>query len=352
MKYYTTLDYFSALYDKMGRQYPADVSGREAYEAWKQDIARRLTETIGLNLCQTAPAAPELLDSRDFGGYIREHWVIQTEPGVQMPYFLFKPRGAHNGGLIINPHGHGGGKEGNVGDPENPAVKASNRDPDRRSFAEELVDAGYYVACPDARGSGERRELKQQGDSPEDWRSSSHREIMHMAMGFGMSMIGFMVWDMQRLLDHLLDTLPEIDPEKVGCAGMSGGGQQTIYFAALDERVKCVVTSGYFYGFKEALLRLPSNCSCNYAPNLWKLLDMGDVGAMIAPRPLFVESGRHDPLEGAPGLDNVYPQVQIAREAFELQGCGDRLVHSIHEGGHQWVGTGVIDFFNHWLLQK
>lgn len=346
MKYYTTMDYFANLYDRVARQYPADVSGRDQYEAWKKDIRIRLAEAVGLNLCQQASAEPVLLDVMEAENYTREHWVIQTEPGVRMPFFLLKPLEGCNGGLVINPHGHGGGKEGNVGDPQNPAVKASNRDPAKKSFAEELVQAGYYVACPDARGSGERREIKQQGDLPENWRSSSHKEISQMAVGLGMSMIGMMTWDLMRLLDHLIHTLPDLDPEKVACAGMSGGGHQSIYFAALDERVKCVVTSGYMYGFKEALLKQPSNCSCNYAPNLWKLIDMGDIGAMIAPRPLFVESGRYDPLAGANGLENVYPQVQIAREAYELLGKGECLVHSVHEGGHQWNGTGVIDFIN------
>ena len=73
---------------------------------------------------------------------------------------------------------------------------------------------------------------------------------------------------------------------------------------------------------------------------------------MVAPRALFVESGRKDHLEGAPGLDNVYPQVQIARDAFELLGCPEKLVHSVHEGGHQWVGVGVRDFFDRWLLNE
>lgn len=353
MQYYTTLDYFSRLYDKVGRQHGADVSSREAYEAWKLDINRRLRDTIGLDLCEPAPANPRLLDVKEFENYTREHWLIQTEPLVEMPFFLLKPKGQHNGGLIMNPHGHGGGKESNIADPENPWVQEMQKKFGKKtSFAEELAAAGYYVACPDARGAGERREKWEQGEEPEKWRSNSHREINQMAVGFGMSMIGMMVWDLMRLLDYLLEAYPEINHDRVGCVGMSGGGQQTIYFSAMDERIKCAVTSGYFYGFKESLVRLPGNCSCNFAPNLWKLLDMGDLGAMIAPRPLFVESGRQDHLEGEPGLDNVYPQVEIARSAYTLLGVPDRIVHSIHEGGHQWVGKGVIPFFDKYLLQK
>ena len=352
MQYYTVSDYFARLYDKLGRQHPVDVSSKEAYNLWKQQVRQKLIESIGMDLCTPAPAQPKKLDTKEFDGYLREHWVMQTEPGVWMTFFLLKPKCAHNGGLILNPHGHGGGKENNVADPENPGVKARPDFGQKKAFAEEMAEAGYYVVCPDARGTGERREASQQGDAPENWRSNSHREINQMAVGFGMSMIGMLVWDLMRLLDYMLSAYPEIDPQKVGCAGMSGGGQQTLYVAALDDRIKAAVTSGYFYGFKEALLLQPGNCSCNFAYNLWKLVDMGDLGAMVAPRALFVESGRKDHLEGAPGLDNVYPQVQIARDAFELLGCPEKLVHSVHEGGHQWVGVGVRDFFDRWLLNE
>ena len=58
MKYYTTMDYFSRLYDKVGRQHPVNVSSREAFLAWKRDIRRRLASTVGLDLCEAAPVLP------------------------------------------------------------------------------------------------------------------------------------------------------------------------------------------------------------------------------------------------------------------------------------------------------
>jgi cephalosporin-C deacetylase-like acetyl esterase len=103
-----------------------------------------------------------------------------------------------------------------------------------------------------------------------------------MAIGFGQCMLGYMVWDLMRLIDFVAD-LPEIDEKRIGCVGMSGGGQQTIYLAALDERVSLAVTSGYFYGFKEALMLQPANCSCNFIPNIWRTLDMG-TSARSSPR--------------------------------------------------------------------
>ena len=63
------------------------------------------------------------------------------------------------------------------------------------------------------------------------------------------------VWDLMRLSDYLL-ALSESNGF-LACAGMSGGGQQTVWFSAMDDRVKAAITSGYFYGFKESLIELP-----------------------------------------------------------------------------------------------
>ena len=73
---------------------------------------------------------------------------------------------------------------------------------------------------------------------------------------------------------------------------------------------------------------------------------MGDMGAMIAPRPFFVESGEKDHLEGARGLMNVFPQMEIARKAYALYGAEENLHHAIHDGGHEWRGKGMREFLD------
>ena len=95
---------------------------------------------------------------------------------------------------------------------------------------------------------------------------------------------------------------------------------------------------------RDSLVSLPQNCACNFVPHLWETMDMGDMGAMIAPRALFVESGEKDHLEGKRGLENVYPQVMTAKRAFALYGKADSVVHSIHDGGHEWRGDGMKEF--------
>ena len=347
-RYYTTLEALVKKYERRERRWEFRAEDCEAHEIWRQGAVERLREIAGVDGCEETEPMPQRHRAAVQEGYVREYWTIRTEPEIVMPFYLLRP-GKANGAAVIIPHGHGSGKEGTICDRDNPGVMASGQAQAGECFAEKLVRAGYMVFCPDERGSGERREAKQQGDRPEDWRSNSHRELLQTAIGFGQSMIGMAVWDLMRLVDFV-EQQPEIGEGRIGCAGMSGGGQQTIWLAALDQRIKAAVTSGYFYGMKESLIVLAGNSACNYVPHMWETMDMGDMGAMIAPRPLFIESGEKDGLNGPSGLGNVYPQVETARRAYELYGAEERLVHRVHPGGHQWVGEGVMEFLEKSLL--
>ena len=109
----------------------------------------------------------------------------------------------------------------------------------------------------------------------------------------------------------------------------AGGGQQTLWFAALDDRVCAAITSGYFYGVRDALIELPQNCACNYVPHFFETADMGELGALLAPRPFFVESGTNDPLSGKRRLANVTEQLDVTRAAYRLFDAEDRIEHSV-----------------------
>lgn len=329
--YYTCQKYYERKYDSVKREYAFTATTKAEHQHWRDTARRRLAELIGIDQCVRTQARAECKNRIQKDGYVEEYWLMQTEPEIYMPFYFLKPE---NGGkkscpTVLNPHGHGGGKERVF----------------RERFAVTLARKGYCVACPDARGSGERREQWQQGEEAEKASMSSHREIQQMVLGFGQCMIGLAVWDLTRLLDEICGW-DCVDKDRIACAGMSGGGQQTLWLAALDDRIKAAITSGYFYGFKDSLVSLPGNCACNYVPNMWRTMDMGDMGAMIAPRAFFVESGERDHLEGARGLENVYPQMEITRRAYALYQAEDKLIHSVHNGGHEWRGDGMIEFLD------
>jgi hypothetical protein len=108
--------------------------------------------------------------------------------------------------------------------------------------------------------------------------------------------------------------------------------------------------SGYFYGYKDSLLRMNQNCSCNYVPGLWQTADLGDIGALLAPRPLFIETGSHDPLNGERGIVNVTEQLAITQQAYELLGVRDHVAHTVFDGEHRWDGIDALPWVDRWLL--
>ena len=93
------------------------------------------------------------------------------------------------------------------------------------------------------------------------------------------------------------------------------------------------------------------NCACNYAPGVMEHFDMGDLGAMICPRPLVVQSGRLDPLSGSRGLRNVTEQLDITRGAYTACGCPERLRQDVGEEGHRFYPEHLAEL-TAFLLQK
>jgi dienelactone hydrolase len=175
--------------------------------------------------------------------------------------------------------------------------------------------------------------------------------LSHITIPLGQTITGMWTWDLMRLIDYVAER-PECDADRIGCAGLSGGGLQTLWVSALDERVKCSVISGYFYGYRDSLLKLGGCCSCNYVPHLWELADMGDIGALIAPRPLLIETGDQDECNGERGVANATEQVEIARQAYSLLDATNRVFHHVFPGHHRWNGTRAIPWLKRWLRSE
>ena len=177
MTYFSVRDYMIAQFDRFGMEYAFDVNDvtdEASFYRWQAKARARLWEITGMNYCLEAPLEPKMLESTKMRGYTREKWLIQTEPSVYMPFYLLRPENP-NGKAMLNPHGHGGGKENSVIDFDDPQFAEKTRWGE--GYAIKLAREGYFVACPDARGSGERREAGQQGDEPQKAMSNSHREI-------------------------------------------------------------------------------------------------------------------------------------------------------------------------------
>jgi len=347
-RYYGSLAGMLSKYEKYGNKDRFRGSNLTEFLLWQQEIRKMLMKLIGLDRMDVCPLNPVLAERIELKeGIIREKVILQVEPDTFMPVYILIPPvlPQHKPDCFIAPPGHqGAGKYSVAGCYEIPAVM------DKIQFFHydygmQLAKLGYVALCPDCRGFGERRDEDLQNDEEQSFLNSTCRQLAHMAEPLGETVIGMNTWDLMRLIDYIYER-NEWNLETLGCAGFSGGGMQTLWLAALDDRVRQVMISGYLYGYRDSLLVLNGNCSCNYVPHLWEHVDMGDIGSLIAPRPLMIQSCREDHLNGPRGLINVEEQYEIIRNAYKLYGKEDRLFHDVREGGHCWHEEGLREFIN------
>lgn len=344
-KFYSSLPTMLKKYDKYARKDAFAGSTLEEFEEWKAKSRETIRELLGMEYMENCPLEPRLEERITLeNGIVREKVIIQVEPDTWMPMYILIPekKGEAKQECVLALPGHqGAGKYSVAGCYDIPAVKDKiefyNYD-----YGMQLAKRGYVALCPDCRGFGERRDEKMQTPGDEQaFLTSSCFHLAHMAEPLGMTVAGMCAWDAMRLIDYVYER-DEWDAENLGAIGFSGGGMQLLWLAALDERVKRCVISGYMYGYKDSLMILNGNCNCNYIPNLWKHFDCGDVASLIAPRKLAIQSCKEDHLSGPRRLENVYEQMDVIRSAYALYPEASAPVHDIREGGHRWH-EGVLD---------
>ncbi len=344
MRYYTTQEHFEQIFADTFRSHEFHAKTQEEYHIWSRAFREKLHELLGTNQMHTCPADPKILESIQCDGYVRKKMLIHTEKDVIMPFYMLIPNGLREGekrSAVIACHGHSSnGKESVAGVRR---IKAISQTIDHYdyNYGEVFAQKGYIVFAPDARGFGERRERYDHGTESERLLSSSCSYLHVMAVSLGQTVMGMWLWDLMRLADFALSC--DCVNGHIGCAGLSGGGMQSLWLAAMDTRMECSIVSGYFYGYLQSLL-INYNCLCNYVPDLWKVADIGDIGALICPRPVLIETGNQDDLNGKDGLDNVYPQVETVRKAMGLFDAQQNLYHDVFEGEHKWNGKKAFDW--------
>ena len=315
---------------EQGDPFPA-TGGAETVLAWRARCGERLTRLLG-RLPERVPLELETTERVQCDGYVRERVVFDTEDVMSVPAYLLVPDDRDGPGpAVLAVHGHGPGKATVVGlEP----TEAPNGD-----YAHQLARRGYVVLAPDLRCFGERL----------DWNPPDHyacdTNLVHAVMA-GWSPLTQNLWDMARAVD-VLEGHELVDPGRIAVAGLSYGGTIALFLAAWDSRVAAAVVSGYFSSWAQSH-KMPWNmCGSQVLPAMLGELEHVDLGALVAPRPMLVESGR---------ADDLFPALVAEEEVAKLRGVyqatgapRDSLVHDVFDGGHQWHGTEAYPFLERWL---
>jgi dienelactone hydrolase len=282
---------------------------------------------------------PEEGPIEDVGDYTRQRITIQTAPGYRIPLLVLRPRAEGPFKVVLAFHGHGYGKCDVCGLAHSDEI-AAWQETINYHYAVEAVKRGYIVFAPDKRAFGEQVEERDRLAGKQnscEWHNMS-------AMLLGMTQIGLHVWDNQRLLDFVTSK-EECRSRAVACLGVSGGGQATLWLAALDERVKVAIVSGHLGSFSDSIL-LTDGCSCNAVPGLLRWAKKGDVGGLIAPRPLLIESGSRDDCYSRDSQMDAY---RVVKRAYQVAGVPERVDIDLFEGPHQWSGRKAWHWLASWL---
>jgi dienelactone hydrolase len=275
----------------------------------------------------------EITDSVDCGTYQRDRIVFDSEQTMSVPAFVLIPHARRDrppGPAVLAIHGHGPGKS---------SVCGTDVDDAGDDYGRQLAELGYVVLAPDLRGFGERADWIPDDKYHCDWN-------LVCATMAGVVPLGRNVWDMQRAVDVLCAD-PLVDPTRLAVAGLSYGATCALFLAALDARVRLAIVSGFLSSWRAAHTVPWNMCGSQIMPGQLGALEHLDVAALIAPRPLLVESGVDDlifPVSAArstvDALRDVYAQVGATDDA---------LVHDVFEGGHRWHGALVSTFLERWL---
>lgn len=291
----------------------AGIRTREDAERRKKLVREKILRLIGNLPAYRGPLNTRQVGALDCGEYRIEKIIYESLPGFYVPANVYVPTTSKGPfPAILMPVGHWAEGKGA-----------------QRETAVGLVRKGFIALKYDPLGQGERLQYY----DPDLRRSKvvvEHDIAGAHTLLIGENLARYRIWDGMRGIDYLL-TRTDVDPNRIGCTGCSGGGTLTTYISALDDRVKAAAPACYITSWQELMEKQSPMDSEQSFPNFLKEgLDMADFVELCAPKPFLIASTIEDffPLEGA---RQTYEE---AKRFYEIYGASDHLHWYIGPGPH------------------
>ncbi len=320
------------------------IARREDLVERQRQLRRAFWEMLG-GPFEKSPLNPQTTGLVERPGYRIENVIYESRPKLFVTANLYVPAGAAGKRpAILVPLGHSmNGKAAHT----------------YQKLCSNLARKGYVVLAFDPFGQGERIEYPgaQPGRSALGGGVGEHEHAGRRLILLGVNFSLYRAWDGIRGIDYLLSR-PEVDPQRIGCCGQSGGGTMTQFLAALDERIRAaVVSQGNTENVAEGLAEPPGSvddAEQNMVPSLERGIDRSDLLHAFAPKPLLVTVTTHDAgtTYSPEYISGTLEAMNELHRSWRLFGADERLsiaATSVRHGYVYEMRRATYGWFNRWL---
>jgi len=298
---------------------------RAQWESSMEQRRRQWLEMLGLwPLPERTPLEATVTGILDRGDYVVEKIHFQSVPGAHVAGNLYRPKEI-TGRLpaVLYLCGHTKGKV-NLTYQQNP-----------RWFGQH----GYVALVLDPIQLGECQGMHH----------GTYREGRWDWISRGYTPAGVEVWNAMRALDYL-STRDDVDAERFGVTGLSGGGAMSWDLAAADERIKCVAPVCQTGSVEQIVCdrAVDGHCDCAFWINYYRW-DTADLGALIAPRPLLIAAGVDDALWRPYAFRETAHRIKRVYESLGVPDDCDLVEDLSFHGYTPKLRQAIFEWFNHHL---
>ncbi|MFN7919642.1 MAG: dienelactone hydrolase family protein [Bryobacteraceae bacterium] len=299
----------------------------EQARTWQHEFRARLDASLG---DYAPPRSWETVRQRsyEFADHRREELVLRASGFPDLPVHLLLPKQPGKRPAVLALHGHGPFGHDAVAGLDHTPARQKDIASARYDYGRELARRGYVVAAPCFTPFGERL-----GDRAAYGREDPCAVTFVRLQLFGKVLMSENLRDALWALE-LLASCAEVDPERLGCVGLSLGGRMTMLTSAVSPRVKVAVASGALNVMQERV-RARYSCGAQVIPGLLRYGDVPEIASLIAPRPCLWEVGQRD---GLMVKDWIEPSLARMKRAWAAFGAESELMVDSFDGGHRWNG--------------
>jgi dienelactone hydrolase len=322
-------------FDRRRKQLELALTSAEGIRTYQQQRREFLRWTLG-ELPPPTPLNPRVTGTIEADGFTLEKLLFESQPGFHVTANVYRPWGKGPFPAILHPCGHS----------ENGKAAAAYQQANQL-----LARHRFLVLCYDPIGQGERKQIFTQNGTPTQGATGEHQQLGVAPVLLGRSLASYMIWDGVRAIDYLCSR-PDVDPQRIGCTGNSGGGNMTSYLMAYDERIAaaapgCFMTTHRHKNESPG----PGDAEQNLFAQIREGFDHPDFILARAPKPTLILCATNDfvPIEG------TWEAFRQAKRVYTQLGYPERvgLVEAnAKHGFSRSLREGAVRFFARWLQDR